>query len=101
MFAPGPSLTFASATSVLQAGLQAIAGGQDVIDLAGVTAADSSAVAVLLAWRRAARARSAPLRFVHLPANVRSLIALYDVSVLLDGADSDPSSFVRADLPHH
>jgi phospholipid transport system transporter-binding protein len=95
MFQPGSSLTFDNAKTVLQAGLQAIAGGQTSIDFAGVTTVDSSAVATLLAWRRAAAARSASLAFENLPDNLRSLVALYDVSALLGLAAS------RTDLPHH
>jgi phospholipid transport system transporter-binding protein len=100
MFQPGASLTFDNANTVLQAGLQAIAGGQAVVDFTGVTIADSSAVATLLAWRRAAQARATPLTFANLPENLRSLIALYDVSVLL-GAGSSAGSSSRSDLPHH
>lgn len=96
MFQPGASFTFANAKTLLQAGLQAIAGGQAVIDFAGLTTVDSSAVATLLAWRRAAQARSVPLAFSNAPDNLRSLIALYDVSALID----IPST-ARADLPHH
>jgi phospholipid transport system transporter-binding protein len=97
MFQPGASLTFDNATAVLQAGLQAIAGGQAAVDFAGVTVVDSSAVATLLAWRRAAQASAKNLAFTNLPDNLRSLIALYDVSALLDAGA--PTS--RTDLPHH
>jgi phospholipid transport system transporter-binding protein len=96
MFQPDSSITFANAKAVLQAGLQAIAAGQASIDFASVSAVDSSAVATMLAWRRAAAARSAPLAFENLPDNLRSLVALYDVAPLLDV----PAS-ARTDLPHH
>jgi phospholipid transport system transporter-binding protein len=96
MFQPGSSLTFDNASVVLQAGLQAIAGGQASIEFAGVTTVDSSAVAAMLAWRRAAAARSASLAFENLPDNLRSLVALYDVSALLN-----VPAAARADLPHH
>jgi phospholipid transport system transporter-binding protein len=95
MFQPDRSLTFDNAKAVLQAGLQAISDGQVSIDFAGVTTVDSSAVATLLAWRRAAAARSTPITFENMPENLRSLVALYDVSALLDPASS------RSDLPHH
>ncbi|HWT72765.1 MAG TPA: STAS domain-containing protein [Oxalicibacterium sp.] len=100
MFQPGTSLTFDNASSVLRAGLQAIAGGQAVIDFTDVKAADSSAVATLLAWQRAAQAHAVPLAFANLPDNLRSLIALYDVSALLV-TGSSAASFPRSDLPHH
>ncbi|MDP9109173.1 MAG: STAS domain-containing protein, partial [Pseudomonadota bacterium] len=53
MYQPTAPLTFANASSVLADGLRAIDSGQSVIDLAGVSTIDSSAVAVLLAWQRA------------------------------------------------
>ena len=102
MFQPGASLTFDNVKTALNDGLQAIAAGQTVIDFAALTAADSSAVATLLAWRRAAFAQSKPLAFVNLPDNLRSLISLYDVSELLTSTDSTTSSPAsRTDLPHH
>jgi phospholipid transport system transporter-binding protein len=106
MFQPGASLTFDNAKTALDAGLQAIAGGQTVIDFSGLTIVDSAAVGTLLAWRRAAASRVTPLAFINLPDNLRSLISLYDVSELLDvdpaipGANALPST-PRTDLPHH
>ncbi|HEV7856188.1 MAG TPA: STAS domain-containing protein [Herminiimonas sp.] len=106
MFQPGASLTFDNAKTALDAGLQAIADGQSVIDFAGLTVVDSAAVATLLAWRRVAAARAMPLTFINLPDNLRSLIALYDVAELLDSAAAAPagavpSSTQRTDLLHH
>jgi phospholipid transport system transporter-binding protein len=83
MFRPTASLTVTNATSALEAGLQAIAEGQTEIDLADVTAVDSVAVATLLAWQRAASERGAALTFNNLPANLRSLVAVYGVADLL------------------
>ncbi len=68
---------------MLAAGLSAIAGGQHVIDFSGLTAVDSAAVAVLLAWQRAARARSVVLSFINLPHMLQSLTELYGVAGLL------------------
>jgi phospholipid transport system transporter-binding protein len=48
-----------------------------------VSEADSSAVAVMLGWLRAADAASARVRFAHIPAGVRSLAELYGVTDLL------------------
>ncbi|HEY6773303.1 MAG TPA: STAS domain-containing protein [Oxalicibacterium sp.] len=94
MYQPGPSLTFDTARPAMQAGLQAIAGGQKDIDFSGVTAVDSSAVSVALAWQRAARAQGLQLAFHNLPENFRSLITLYDVAELL-GLERHHGS------PHH
>jgi len=83
MFLPPSSLTLHNAGTVLQAGLQAIAAGQTTIDLSQVAVVDSVAVALLLAWRRAARARGAELDFGRLPPNLDSLAQLYGVDALL------------------
>ncbi len=95
MYQPGTSLTFDNARSALAEGLRAIAGGQNEIDFAHVVTVDSSAVAALLAWQRAAKERTTSLAFNNLPVNLRSLIALYDVETLI-GTDHP-----RSDLPHH
>lgn len=83
MYQPAESLTLADARAVLGAGLQAIAGGQTEIDLARMSTVDSSAVATLLAWKRAAVARNAPLALRNAPASLRSLAQLYGVAELL------------------
>ena len=95
MYQPGASLTFDNAKTALHAGLQAIAGGQTEIDFAQVKTVDSSAVAVALAWQRAARASAASLAFRNLPENLRSLIALYDIEALI-GIGNPHSA-----QPHH
>jgi phospholipid transport system transporter-binding protein len=83
MFTAPASLTTANAHLVLQEGLAAIAAGQLVFDFAATGQTDSAAVAMLLAWQRAAKARGATLELCNLPASVQSLAALYDVAALL------------------
>ena len=53
------------------------------IDFAGVTGVDSSAVALLLDWRRQATQRGKQLVFVNLPANLLALAELYGVADLI------------------
>ncbi|MBL8521153.1 MAG: STAS domain-containing protein [Betaproteobacteria bacterium] len=53
------------------------------IDFAHVTEIDSSAVALMLHWRRAAERLGKALRYVHLPANLQSLAELYGVDHLI------------------
>ncbi len=53
------------------------------VDLAGVSDADSAAVAVLLAWRRRAKQLGKKIDFLNATESVRSLATLYDVSPLL------------------
>ncbi len=66
------------------------------IDFSGITAVDSSAVALLLEWRRQAASRSKTLEFVNLPANLAALANLYGVAELIDanegGAVSPPEA---------
>lgn len=62
-------------------------GGQTLIDLSGVTRADSAGVALLLEWMRDADAAGGRLRFVNAPAQIRAIIdfcALGDVIPLDD-----------------
>jgi phospholipid transport system transporter-binding protein len=53
------------------------------IDFSGVTGVDSSAVALLLDWRRQAAQRGKQLAFVNLPANLVALAELYGVADLI------------------
>ena len=56
------------------------------IDFAAITAVDSSAVALLLEWRRVAQQRGKTLVFVNLPANLLALAKLYGVTELIQTA---------------
>ncbi len=53
------------------------------IDFSGVTDIDSSAVALLLHWRRAATGLEKRLRYINLPPNLVSLAQLYGVDQLI------------------
>ncbi len=53
------------------------------IDFAAITEVDSSAVALLLEWRREAARRGKGLNFVNLPANLLALADLYGVTGLI------------------
>ncbi len=80
------SLTVLNAKTALAHGAAAIAAGQGTIDLARVKVVDSAAVAVLLAWQRAARAAGATLQILNPPENLEKLAALYGVDGLLADA---------------
>lgn len=54
-----------------------------IVDFAGVDEVDSSAVALMLAWLRAAEARKTPLSFINLSPQLRSLTTLYGVADLI------------------
>jgi phospholipid transport system transporter-binding protein len=64
-------------------GARAIITGSPIIDLSGVTEADSAAVATLLAWTRLAEDHNLTLSIVGCPQSIRSLAVLYGVADLL------------------
>ena len=98
MFNAKQAMTFDNANQALDEGLRAIEAGATTIDLAGVGAVDSSAIAVLLAWQRAALARATPLTLANPSVNLYNLAQVYGVATLLQLAVTGAE---RADLPHH
>lgn len=92
VFSPSPDgahwiargeLTFASAGAALSAANALPLPSSGTIDCAGITAADSSAVAVLLAIKRRATDARAPLSFVAAPPVITTLAELYGVEAIL------------------
>lgn len=53
------------------------------VDFSSVTEVDTAAVSLILEWKRRAQNESQSLSFVNLPANLSSLIQLYDVAELV------------------
>jgi phospholipid transport system transporter-binding protein len=78
----GP-ITIANATAVLAESARLFTGARTTVDLAAVTEVDSTAVSLLLEWRRAAARANRHIDFVNLPESVRSLADLYGVAHLL------------------
>lgn len=78
----GP-MVIATAAGIKAEGEAELASGATVVDLGGVTEADSSAVAILLAWVRSAQERGRPISIVRSPEGIRSLAALYGVADML------------------
>lgn len=62
---------------------QAFAIENTKIDFANVTDVDTSAVSLILEWKRRAEKENQSLTFVNLPANLISLVQLYDVADLI------------------
>lgn len=81
----GTPLTMQSARTVAEAGLRLLSGGALVVDLAAVREADSSAIAVLLAWQRAQRSRAGSLRVENAPAGLCSIARAYGADGAIDG----------------
>ncbi|CAB3794703.1 hypothetical protein LMG28614_04005 [Paraburkholderia ultramafica] len=82
-FESAATLTHESAKAALAAGLQRIAAGATGVDCAPLAQFDSSALAVLLAWERAAQARGVKFEIINLPAALASLAQAYGVDTLL------------------
>jgi phospholipid transport system transporter-binding protein len=59
------------------------------LDLSGISEADSSAVALLLACRRAAEQAGQPLLLQNWPARLSELVELYALRALLVGPQGD------------
>lgn len=76
-------ITMADAAVALDEGRQFITGDAAVFDLAAVSEADSSALAVLFGWIREAQGRGVALSFANTPASLVSLADVYGVSDLL------------------
>lgn len=77
------AVTLESVSALLAQGLALIDRDEVRIDLAGVTAVDSSAVALLLEWMRAARRAGRRVVYLNLDNSLESLVALYGVTDLL------------------
>lgn len=76
-------LVMDNARSLMEAGRMLMQSGEMVFDFSQVTEADSSALAVMLGWLRAAEASRSTLKFAQIPTGVRSLAELYGVAELL------------------
>ncbi len=75
-----------TAKVLLDAGVAQLRSGEHCFDLSAVSDVDSSGLAVLFAWMRAATQRGCSVRVTGLPANLLSLADLYGVADLLPRA---------------
>lgn len=78
----GP-VTLDTVNAVLEEGNRVFTAASVTLDLAGVTDVDSTAVSLLLEWRRSALRGKRVIEYVNYPANLKSLIELYGVDELL------------------
>ena len=76
-------MTLSGATALLAEGEAAIAANASTFDFAAVTEMDSSCLAVVFGWTRAANAAGKTLLLLNLPQNLLSLAAVYGVADLL------------------
>jgi phospholipid transport system transporter-binding protein len=81
------ALTFATARRASEAGIRQFSQAQPhelEVSCAGVTAADSAALAVLLVWLAWARATGRSLRLTSLPAAVTGIARISEVETILE-----------------
>ncbi len=81
----GP-ITLESVVALLARGNELFTAPQMTVDLATVTEVDSSALSLLLEWRREAGRGGRAIRYLNLPANLKSLAELYGITELLGEA---------------
>jgi phospholipid transport system transporter-binding protein len=86
-----------TAPALLPAGETLVVLADQVVNLSGIEAVDSSALAVLLGWMRAARAAGKSLSIVDAPAAFVSLASLYGVTSILfsEAASKDRDASVQ------
>jgi len=77
------ALTLANVNAVLAEGERVFKVPSLTVDLAGITEVDSTAVSLLLEWRRSAQREKRVIDYVNYPGNLKSLIQLYGVTDLL------------------
>ena len=88
------ALTASSASALLPQGRRAIASlGADraVLDLAEVSASDSSGLALVVDWLRTARERKLTLSVRNMPSQMAALAAVSGLQSLLIDGDTDAS----------
>lgn len=77
------NMTVATASGLLAEGSAILARADAVFDLGGVADVDSSGLAVVFGWQRAARRSGRNVRIANPPHNLRSLADVYGVAELL------------------
>ncbi|MDO9242912.1 MAG: STAS domain-containing protein [Rhodocyclaceae bacterium] len=81
------NMTLETAAALLAEGVTSIAetpaGGESVFDLATVATVDSSGLAVLFGWQRAASAEGKALLVINPPGSLVSLAEVYGATELL------------------
>ncbi len=77
------AMTMGAAAGLLAEGVALVSRPETVFDLAGVTEVDSSGLAVIFGWQRAAKRQNKTIRIANLPPSLGSLADVYGVGALL------------------
>ncbi|MCX7218979.1 MAG: STAS domain-containing protein [Burkholderiales bacterium] len=83
MYFAEQEISLRNAVLASEAGMMAIKSGETEFDLSRLSIADSSTVAVMLSWQRAASQQGKTLDFHAIPESLNSLLALYGLTELL------------------
>jgi phospholipid transport system transporter-binding protein len=83
VLAVSETLDFSTASTLLACGMAHMIADADRIDCAQLLHFDSSALAVLLAWQRAACQRGVRLEIINIPEKLLSLARAYGIDRLL------------------
>lgn len=78
----GP-LTSGEVVALYEEGYPSFEGGECLVDMRQVEIVDSSAIALLLSWLRAAQRANGRLVLAHVPPNLQSLASMYGVADVL------------------
>jgi phospholipid transport system transporter-binding protein len=79
------AVTIQDVAVVMEQGIALFDRKELAIDLGGVTEVDSSAVSLLLEWKREALRRGRHLLFANIPQKLWTLLRLYGISELMKG----------------
>lgn len=80
----GP-ITFATVVALKQRGEKYIAKGASLhFDFSGVNDCDSSALALLIAWKRAAKRQEVAIDFIHVPKSLCALSTLCNAKSIIE-----------------
>jgi phospholipid transport system transporter-binding protein len=77
------AMTMGAAAGLLSEGVALVSRPETIFDLAAVTEVDSSGLAVIFGWQRAAKQQNKSIRIANLPQSLRSLADVYGVGALL------------------
>jgi phospholipid transport system transporter-binding protein len=77
------AVTLAGVSALLEEGSRSFEGDRIVVDLSGVTEADSSAISVMLEWTRRMHALNRKIFFANLGESLVSIANLYGVTDLI------------------
>ncbi|HQT81541.1 MAG: hypothetical protein B7Z60_03925 [Ferrovum sp. 37-45-19] len=81
-FKPKGAIVINTVNNIVGEGSSLVRQNNVLIDFSETTEIDSSALAMILQWKRDAEAAKKQLSFSHIPANLRTLAELYGVAFL-------------------